>query len=107
MMEPPEAPKQLPVTSVPGLIFICRMCERMAEQLAQGADKCHLDCGGPRRGRSFPLYKGPLTAGWLEEHCFVCDGTAAKTLRLSGGLEVHRALGVCDRCVKWVVPKNQ
>ena len=63
----PEAkkPPQLPV-GPPDLVFVCRMCTKLAEQLSQGADRCRLKCGGPKKGMAFPMYAGPLTDRWLE-----------------------------------------
>jgi hypothetical protein len=102
----PTPPPALPVKSIPGLIFICAFCERLADQLAQGADRCHLVCGGPRKGMDFPLYKGPLTPTWLEGHCFVCGTDATKQFQVRDPLRLGatRRLGVCEAHVRFVLP---
>jgi hypothetical protein len=76
----------------PSLFFICRLCTKMAEQIGRGETVCHHPCGGPRKGRAFPLYTGPMANATIETHCFVCGVDAEKKLKIGNGL---RELGVC------------
>ena len=78
------------------LIFICRMCTRMAEKWAQGQTQCREQCGGPRKGMSFPMYSGPMTPSYIRNYCFVCGEVADLTASVqedANGIE----LGVCKR----------
>lgn len=82
----------------PDLAFVCRFCTKMGEQIKQGAQYCRLQCGGPKKGQTFPLYNGPLTDGWLEGHCYLCGADAALTLKVQEqGIvgNTGRTLGVC------------
>jgi hypothetical protein len=77
------------------LSFICRMCEHMAEAYALGQLSCgKSDCGGLSVGKSFPLYKGPLSTV-LTNYCFRCGDDSANLLRPHNG----RAVGVCAGCL--------
>jgi hypothetical protein len=87
--------KGLPVPAKE-LVFICRMCPRMAEQWAKGQKNCHEQCGGPRKGMTFPMYNGPMTPSYIKNYCFVCGECADMTASVqeeSAGLE----LGICKR----------
>ena len=87
--------KGLPVPAKE-LVFVCRMCSRMAEQWAKGQKTCNEPCGGPRKGMTFPLYSGPMTPSYIKDYCFVCGEGADMTASVqeeTGGLE----LGVCKR----------
>lgn len=75
-------------------VFVCRFCERLAEARDAGRETCNQDCGGPKRGRDFPLYKGPLTPGYMVDHCFVCGEGTSLSVTTSGS---NRHLGVCKR----------
>jgi hypothetical protein len=78
------------------LIFVCRMCSRMAEQWAKGQTQCAEKCGGPRKGMTFPMYRGPMTSSYIRNYCFVCGECADMTATVQeedAGLE----LGVCKR----------
>lgn len=80
------------------LFFTCRMCVRMAEQWEKGEKVCHLKCGGPRKGLTFPQYAGPLTATYLRDHCFVCGSPAEMRVAVkTEGLPNLQELGICMR----------
>lgn len=83
----PDALHDLPIAD-PSLFFVCRLCARMAEQMAQGASVCRLACGGPRKGLVYPEYLGPLTASWLRGNCVVCGAFAAHRVEVHGKGEV-------------------
>jgi len=89
------------------LVFACRMCTKMAEQIAQGATHCQLAlCGGPRRGLAFPLYAGPLTDGWFKQNCYMCGQPAAKKLRVKPLVgRAGRDLAVCLKCLPRIGPE--
>jgi hypothetical protein len=74
------------------LYFVCRMCRHMAEQWDKGEKVCHLKCGGPRKGLTFPLYSGPMTRSYLRDHCFVCGNPAEMRMEVKG---VPQDLGIC------------
>ena len=76
----------------PALFFVCRFCVVMAEQWDRGERVCHRQCGGPRKGRTFPLYRGPMTEDYLRWHCFVCGNSAERYIKVSSGT---RELGIC------------
>lgn len=86
------------------------MCVRLAEQIAQGADRCHLKCGGPRKGMLFPLYEGPLVESWLAAHCFVCGVDASQSFEIDAAhmspVEKARRLGICPLHVRVVQPEK-
>lgn len=85
----------LPV-DIPGLAFICRMCERMGEAADKGLEDCgQSDCGGISRGRAFPLYKGPLQSVRLN-YCHRCGEPSTKIL----DVDHEGRLGICDACLK-------
>lgn len=53
------------------LIWICRMCYKMAVAKEQGQDQCGVtQCGGPKKGHAFPGYRGPLKN--KKEWCYRC-----------------------------------
>jgi len=84
-------------------IFLCKLCDRLHEQISNGADRCHLECGGPRKRMAFHSYKGPLTETWMATHCFVCGNAAdggtirCEDPRLPRITNHRRDLGVCRR----------
>ena len=87
--------KGLPVPAKE-LMFVCRMCSRMAEQWAKEQKTCNEPCGGPRKGMAFPMYRGPMTPSYIKNYCFVCGEGADMTATVQeedAGLE----LGVCKR----------
>jgi len=94
----------LPVKD-PSLFFICRFCKEMALQVSKGESVCHRPCGGPRKGRAFPLYSGPLTSVIIETHCFVCGEKADKRLRVGG---YRREIGICMKHIMFtgINPKD-
>lgn len=92
-------PTALPVGD-PHLFFVCRMCTRMAEQLAQGSETCRLDCGGPRKGKAYPLYAGPLTPSWIESHCVLCGDPAQRRVEVHG----QGSVGICLKHIGNLLP---
>jgi hypothetical protein len=60
----------------------------MAEQVAQGAERCQFDCGGPRRGKTYPQYAGPLTPEWTRNNCVVCGEPGDKRFHVHGQGEI-------------------
>jgi hypothetical protein len=93
----------LPVPD-PTLLFICRMCEQMAEQWDRGQTDCHQKCGGPKNGRLFPLYRGPLTPGYAESHCVVCGVDATKKMGITGE---RGEIGICDAHISVIAPEDK
>jgi hypothetical protein len=79
---------------VPDSIWLCRMCEHLAHAKDNGQECCGKDlCGGPRQGRSFPLYRGPL-ASVVYKYCYMCgDDSVIVIERGNGG-----KLGLCRVC---------
>jgi hypothetical protein len=92
-------PEGLPVP-IAGLFEVCRMCVRMAEQFGQGSENCALMCGGPSKGMAYPLYSGPLTAGWIADHCVVCGELAERKLDVEG----RGTVGTCLKHLGVLVP---
>ena len=86
-----EQPSGLPVADS-SLYEICRLCTKMAEQVDRGLDSCRLDCGGPRKGKAYPLYAGPLSESWRRSHCVVCGEPAQRRLEVHGKGEVGACL---------------
>jgi len=84
----------------PHLFFVCRMCTRMAEQIEQGAEHCKLDCGGPRKGKAYPLYAGPLTPSWVESHCVLCGDAAQRRIEVHG----QGSVGICLKHIGNLLP---
>jgi len=83
------------------LFAVCRFCERMAEQLAHGATRCLLACGGPTKGLAYPLYRGPLPRAWLAAHCVVCEAPAQKQVEVHG----QGMVGACNQHLGLLVPE--
>lgn len=82
------------------LFFICRMCTNMAEQWDKGQKVCQLKCGGPKKGMEYPLYKGPMTASFIQAHCFVCGDTAEMRVEVKERIDAPTRLfdlGICLR----------
>lgn len=75
-------------------LFVCRHCERLAEGRDARRETCGQDCAGPKKGRDFPRYRGPLTPEFLIHHCFACGEATPMSLNLTG---TTRILGVCKR----------
>ena len=86
-----------------GFAFPCAYCERMWFAVEAGSDTCApmlppgASCAGPIAGEAFPFYKGPLTRGWLADHCFRCGEEASKHVEPLKARGVY--LGVCDKHV--------
>lgn len=78
-----------------GFPVSCATCEHLKSAWDTNADDCGktLTCGGPILGRSFPDYKGPLTAQAFERVCLVCGRDDADFL-VFGGL---RRFGLCSQ----------
>lgn len=76
------------------LFFICRFCLKMERQWGVSRVCQFKECGGPKRGRSFPLYEGPLTESYLRSHCVVCGSLAELQLQLEKEV---RSLGICRK----------
>ena len=75
-------------------VWLCRMCEHMAEAVAKGLDCCGIDlCGGPRQNKAFPCYKGPLS-GVTYKYCYMCGDDSTMLVGRSG----IDKLGVCTDC---------
>lgn len=88
-----------PVVNVPGLAYICTMCEHMSNSVDKKLTDCgHSSCSGPSVGKTFPDYKGPLSQ-ILCEYCFRCGDPSEKILELDSA---HR-LGVCSECLEKVL----
>lgn len=85
------------------LFFLCRMCHRMAKAVENGETMCPFKCGGPKKGKTFPLYDGPMTQMYLEMHCFVCGCPAERYVEVDGGT---RKLGVCTSHMRFAVPEE-
>jgi len=86
----------LPVKSVPGLAFICQMCEHMAGAVNKGLEDCgQPGCGGITQGRAFPLYKGPLQRVWTD-FCHRCGQDSTQVIEIGDG----GRLGICVDCLK-------
>lgn len=86
-----------------GYAFPCTFCERMAAQKGREYPACEMEnCGGPFVGRSFPMYKGPLTRATLATSCFRCGGEAEEALVLPDGGYV----GVCKVHLNSTVPTS-
>jgi hypothetical protein len=67
----------------------------MAKAEDEGRNVCGVDgCGGPTKGRLFPGYKGPLTAGVLATHCYVCGEEAGVVISMP---DLSRSLACCER----------
>ena len=82
------------------LAFVCRHCEHMARAEDEGRDVCGVDgCGGPSKGRLFPRYKGPLTAGVLATHCYVCGEEAGVVISMP---DLSRSLACCVRHLHFI-----
>jgi hypothetical protein len=79
---------------VPGMCWICRMCQTLAEAVDKGSESC-LDsfCGGPAQGRSFPHYRGPLLSS-VSNYCYLCGEDSDRLLAVGLG----RVLGICRKC---------
>jgi hypothetical protein len=93
----------LPVTKIPGLAYICTMCEHMSSSEDKGLNSCgKKDCGGPSVGKCFPEYKGPLETIFLD-YCFRCGDPSTKAFSVDSG----RRLGVCDPCLKKLLDKAE
>ena len=81
-----------------GLAFPCSLCnyywDSVDRRRAEGKAGCdQTECGGPRSGETFPLYKGALPAGEWGHFCFVCGSDERLTaLRVSSRT---RTLAVC------------
>lgn len=97
---PDSSATPAPLVADPSLFFICRMCARMADQIAQGSTVCRLACGGPRKGRAYPEYRGPLPPSWLRAHCAVCGDPAAHRVEVHGRGEV----GACAKHLALLLP---
>lgn len=82
------------------LVFVCRYCTKLAEMWDKGEKVCHLQCGGPKKGMTFPLYQGPMTWSYLRDHCYVCGDPAE--VRVEIGLQ-QRDLGVCKKHLPFAV----
>jgi len=96
----------LPV-DIPGMTWLCRMCNRLAEAHSLGGTSCGVvDCGGPMQGKGFPRYSGPVSTVLLK-YCFSCGADAEASMAAESGDK----LGVCMRCLKSVfnfdVPKQE
>lgn len=92
-------PNNLPVPDL-SLYFICRFCTNMAEQWDKGVKVCQLKCGGPKKGMSYPLYKGPMTAPFIQAHCFVCGEHAEMRMEVKATPDSPKVLfdlGICLR----------
>jgi hypothetical protein len=97
---------KLPV-DIPDLVWLCRMCEKMAAAHALGHISCSaLNCGGPLGGNSFPEYTGPL-ASVVCNYCYSCGDPAQAVMSLDRGGKI----GVCRNCLqnrlKVDIPNNQ
>lgn len=97
-----DAPAPALPVGDPSLYMVCRMCTRMAEQVEQGRINCHLECGGPRKGMAYPLYRGPLSVSWIRDNCVVCGDPAQKRLEVHGQGEV----GVCLHHIALLLPPD-
>lgn len=84
------------------LYLICRMCTRMAEQVAKGLENCQLDCGGPRKGKAYPLYGGPLPESWRRSNCVVCGEIAQRRIEVHG----HGEVGACLKHLGLLLPPD-
>lgn len=79
----------------PTLMWICRVCERMAAVSDLGGDHCNeSDCGSPLVGKAFPMYKGPFS-GMRLRYCFKC-GSNIDVHVLS--VAQNGRVGICDVC---------
>lgn len=75
-----------------GMSAVCAWCEHWHDAKRRGETvKCGKQCGGPKSGMTFPLYKGPMKSR-LGEFCFICGKSADAGLRLKDGF-----IGVCNR----------
>lgn len=92
----------LPVR-IPGLAFICSMCEHMAEARDKGLQECGMrECGGIPVGRAFPLYKGPLEKVRLE-YCHRCGRESTQILDVNK----NGRLGICEDCLKKLLDNEE
>jgi len=81
------------------LVFICKMCYRMAEAIENGKLDCGVaDCGGPIKGHAFPSYHGPLTNEQKKQHCYRCGNDSQKVIQIGNEGE----LGVCIKCADFL-----
>lgn len=96
-----EQPGGLPVAD-PSLYMVCRMCTRMAEQADRDVAQCLLDCGGPRKGKAYPLYAGPLPESWRRSNCVVCGDPAQRRIEVHGQGEV----GACLKHIGLLLPPD-
>lgn len=86
---------KLPV-DVLDMVWLCRMCERMAEAHALGQESCGIpNCGGPLSGNSFPKYSGPLSSV-ICSYCYSCGVPSQAIMSLDRGGK----LGVCRDCLQ-------
>jgi len=81
------------------VMWICRMCERLAQAKGQGGDSCGQDCSGPWRQDAFSRYKGPLTSEGRKNFCLFCGSNSTKVIQCEGLEIITTGLGVCDTCV--------
>jgi len=81
-------------------VFVCRMCERLAEAFDRGGETCgERECGGLDKGRGFPRYKGPLAPGTMKAHCFRCGKPSEQVVEITSN-EGTVVLGVCTACTE-------
>jgi hypothetical protein len=64
-----------------GFAFVCACCTRLTSgsSVVRETNCGMTDCGGPLRGRSFPMYQGPMSRQSMATLCFRC-GVKAKWL---------------------------
>jgi hypothetical protein len=92
----------LPVQD-PTLIWICRMCTKMARAKDSGTDECGVpDCFGPTRGGYFSGYEGPLTT-LRRDYCYRCGCVSGLVLNVDGKGEV----GICKICYEKTFSKKE
>lgn len=85
---------KLPV-DIPDIVWLCRMCLRLAEARDLGGIACGVaDCGGPLSGNSFPKYSGPVLSV-IGNYCYSCGDTAEAVMTMDHGGK----LGVCKHCL--------
>lgn len=77
-----------------GLCAICAMCEYFWN--ARGRNKNDIDCGkkcgGPVRGMTYPMYKGPLGNN-IHTICFICGNYPDGACVDIGGKGI---VGICN-----------
>lgn len=72
------------------IVLICATCEHFHVGIDNGLTGCGKACGGPKEGRTFPLYKGFLTN--FEAQCYICCEVSDFSIQVGNDL---RKLGVC------------